>query len=199
MVKKVGKEGFEKLILQATPLPDFLLDNLQQQADINRLDGRAKLGKLAKPLVEKMPNGVLKTLILDKLAVLTQVSAQDLVSSVKSNAAPRTARVKQNANTSHERSPTHPKFHADPTAYLMPASRGPTNSPANPPTHQLTCFKRMAKGTSAPFPTGCIPAPAASPPSLPRSTPWSPRSQPRSLLFFGLPNKMRHSLQPRFP
>ena len=98
MVKKVGKEGFEKLILQATPLPDFLLDNLQQQADINRLDGRAKLGKLAKPLVEKMPNGVLKTLILDKLAVLTQVSAQDLVSSAKSNAAPRTARVKQNAS-----------------------------------------------------------------------------------------------------
>ena len=83
---------------------------------------------------------------------------------------PKKTRVKQNANTSHERSPTHPKFHADPTAYLMPASRGPTNSPANPPSHQLTCFKRMAKGTSAPFPTGCIPAPAASPPSLPPSS-----------------------------
>jgi len=79
MVKKVGKEGFEKLVEEATPLPDFLLESLQQQADINRLDGRAKLGKLAKPLVEKMPDGVLKTLILDRLAVLTQVSAHDLV------------------------------------------------------------------------------------------------------------------------
>ena len=79
MVKKVGKEGFEQLVKEAMPLPDFLLDNLQKQADINRLDGRAKLGKLAKPLIEKMPNGVLKTLILDKVAVLTQVSAQDLV------------------------------------------------------------------------------------------------------------------------
>lgn len=79
MVKKVGKEGFEELVNNATPLPDFLLDNLQQQADINRLDGRAKLSKLAKPLIEKFPNGVLKKLVLERLAVITQVSAQDLM------------------------------------------------------------------------------------------------------------------------
>ena len=98
MVKKVGKEGFEKLIKEATPLPDFLLDNLQQQADINRLDGRAKLGKLAKPLVEKMPTGVLKTLILDRLAVLTQVSAQDLIRPAKAPAVPQRGRVKRQQN-----------------------------------------------------------------------------------------------------
>ncbi len=79
MVKKVGKEGFEELIRNATPLPDFLIDSLQKQADINRLDGRAKLSKLAKPLIEKFPNGVLKKLVLDRLAVITQVSAQDLM------------------------------------------------------------------------------------------------------------------------
>ena len=79
MVKKVGKEGFQELMQNATPLPDFLLDNLQQQADINRLDGRAKLVKLAKPLIEKFPNGVLKKLVLERLAVITQVSAQDLM------------------------------------------------------------------------------------------------------------------------
>jgi len=79
MVKKVGKEGFEELINNATPLPDFLIDTLQQQADINRLDGRAKLSKLAKPLIEKFPNGVLKKLVLERLAALTQVSVHDLL------------------------------------------------------------------------------------------------------------------------
>lgn len=79
MVKQVGKEGFEKLIQEATPLPDFLIDTLIQQADINRLDGRAKLSKLAKPLIEKMPNGVLKKLVLERLSIVTQVSAHDLL------------------------------------------------------------------------------------------------------------------------
>ena len=80
MVKKVGKEGFEELVRNSTPLPDFLIDSLQQKADINRLDGRAKLSKLAKPLIDKFPQGVLKKLIVERLALLTQVSAQDFVS-----------------------------------------------------------------------------------------------------------------------
>lgn len=79
MVKQVGKEGFETLIKQAMPLPEFLLESLKQQADLNRLDGRAKLGKLAKPLLEKMQGGVLKTLVVERVAALTQVSTNDLV------------------------------------------------------------------------------------------------------------------------
>ena len=79
MVKKVGKEGFDELIKNATPLPDFLIDSLAEQADVNRLDGRAKLSKLAKPLIEKFPNGVLKKLVLERLATLTQVSTYDLL------------------------------------------------------------------------------------------------------------------------
>lgn len=79
MVKQVGKEGFEDLIAKAMPLTDFLIQSLQQQADINRLDGRAKLSKLAKPLIEKFPNGVLKKLVVERLSTLTQVSAHDLM------------------------------------------------------------------------------------------------------------------------
>ncbi len=79
MVKQIGKEGFEKLIDQAMPLPEFLLESLKQQADLNRLDGRAKLGKLAKPMLEKMQGGVLKTLIVERVAALTQVATTELV------------------------------------------------------------------------------------------------------------------------
>ncbi len=79
MVKQVGKDGFEALISTAMPLPEFLLESLKQQADLNRLDGRAKLGKLAKPLLEKMQTGVLKTLVVERVAALTQVSSAELV------------------------------------------------------------------------------------------------------------------------
>jgi len=79
MVKKVGKEGFEELIRKATPLPDFLIDTLQQQADINRLDGRAKLSKLAKPLIAKMPNSDLKKMVAERFAVLTNIHVIDSI------------------------------------------------------------------------------------------------------------------------
>ncbi len=78
MVKKVGEEGFKKLIAEAMPLPEFLLESLKQQADLNRLDGRAKLGKLAKPMLEKMQQGVLKSLVLERVASLTQVASSEL-------------------------------------------------------------------------------------------------------------------------
>jgi DNA primase len=79
MVAKIGQQAFLKLVANATPLPDFLTDSLQQQADINRLDRRAKLNKLAKPMLTQLPDGVLKQLIADRLARLIQVSAHDLL------------------------------------------------------------------------------------------------------------------------
>jgi len=78
MVKKVGKDAFEQLINDATPLTDFLINTLQQQADVTRLDGRAKLSKLAKPMIEQFPDGVLKTLVVQRLARLTEIAPQDL-------------------------------------------------------------------------------------------------------------------------
>ena len=94
MVNKIGKEAFSKLVTEATPLPEFLIDNLQQQADINRLDGRAKLASLAKPLIQQIPKGVLRTLIIERLAKLTQASAQDIAGPSK-----KTSHNKSSANT----------------------------------------------------------------------------------------------------
>jgi len=99
MVKKVGKEGFDELIKNSTPLPDFLIESLQQQADINRLDGRAKLSKLAKPLIDKFPQGVLKKLVIERLALLTQVSAHDLSGGVVRSQPDARARYSKAART----------------------------------------------------------------------------------------------------
>lgn len=79
MVKKVGKEGFEELIQGAMPLPDFLINNLTQQADLERLDGRAKLAKIAKPMIQSLPDGILRALIIERIALLTQANPQDII------------------------------------------------------------------------------------------------------------------------
>ncbi|MCL4128727.1 UNVERIFIED_CONTAM: hypothetical protein GTU68_054997 [Idotea baltica] len=82
MVKKVGKDAFDELVRSATPLPEFLLDSLQTQADINRLDGRAKLAKLAEPLVQQLPKGMLKTMVVERLSTLTQLAPKDLSAAI---------------------------------------------------------------------------------------------------------------------
>ena len=105
MVNQIGKDEFSKLVLNATPLPEFLIDNLQQKADINRLDGRAKLANLAKPMIQQMPKGVLRTLIIERLAKLTQASVQDIsgptsktsINPAQANSSQR--KLSQNAST----------------------------------------------------------------------------------------------------
>ena len=79
MVKKVGRDGFIELVDNATPLTDFLVDHLQQQADLNRLDGRAKLAKLAKPMIMQFPDGILRKLVIERIARLVQIPAQELL------------------------------------------------------------------------------------------------------------------------
>lgn len=98
MVQKIGKDEFNKLIKNAVPLPDFLINNLQAQVDTSRLDGRAKLSKLAKPLIAQFPNGILRKLVIERLARLINIDSQDLVSSPSNN-----QRGQNNAQTSNPR------------------------------------------------------------------------------------------------
>lgn len=103
MVKKVGKDEFNTLVSNAMPLPEFLLESLKQQADLNRLDGRAKLGKLAKPMLEKMQTGVLKTLVLERVAALTQVATNELIPNTTTT--PETSALHQQSSGSWKKKP----------------------------------------------------------------------------------------------
>ena len=67
LVRKEGKEAFLKRIQQATAVPEFLFKELASQVDVARLDGRARLAELAKPYVEKVPSGVLRAAMLERL------------------------------------------------------------------------------------------------------------------------------------
>ncbi|MBT5031237.1 MAG: DNA primase [Proteobacteria bacterium] len=76
LVRKVGKEEFTRLIESAKPLPEYLIDSLSAQADLTRMDGSARLAKLAQPLLERLPQGVLRQLIKQRIEQLvgTQIS-----------------------------------------------------------------------------------------------------------------------------
>ncbi|HSH42745.1 MAG TPA: DNA primase [Arenicellales bacterium] len=75
-VNREGREGFEQRIQAATPFSDFLLQHLSSQADISRMDGRARLIELARPLVSKIPDGALKELLKDQLVDLARTDRE---------------------------------------------------------------------------------------------------------------------------
>jgi DNA primase len=83
LVRKEGREAFVQRTAAATPLPEFLFQGLARQVDLGRLDGRARLAELAKPFLSKVPPGVLRELMLDRLAELTQSGRDKLASLVK--------------------------------------------------------------------------------------------------------------------
>ena len=78
LVRKEGKEAFLARLKTAIPLPEYLFDNLMRQVDMNRLDGRARLVELARPLLSKMPQGVLRQMMLDRLAELSRMDVGKL-------------------------------------------------------------------------------------------------------------------------
>ncbi len=71
LVRQIGQDAFVRLIDEAQPLPEFLFDKLGEQTDLGRLDGRARLGELASPLIEQIPGNTLKAVLRDKLALLS--------------------------------------------------------------------------------------------------------------------------------
>lgn len=74
LVRKQGKEAFNAYLDSAMPLSDFFFNQLSQNLSLETPDGRARLASLATPLLEKMPMGVFRTLMLDELAKKTRLS-----------------------------------------------------------------------------------------------------------------------------
>jgi len=67
-VQEHGAAAFESALDSATALSDFLIEELAAQVDMESVDGRARLAELARPLVSKIPPGVYKELLTERLA-----------------------------------------------------------------------------------------------------------------------------------
>jgi DNA primase len=94
-VRKLGHDGFiNQLKQQSLPLPEYLLSHLAADIDMSRMDGKAKLAGLARPLLNKLPQGTLKALLINELAEITHVdksSLAELMQEEKPAPAPRRA------------------------------------------------------------------------------------------------------------
>ncbi|MFC5299981.1 DNA primase [Azospira restricta] len=67
-VREFGKDAFNRLVAQATPLSDFLLRELGRQCDLTSAEGKAKLVADAKPLLQKLQTPLLRLQLVKRLA-----------------------------------------------------------------------------------------------------------------------------------
>jgi len=77
-VNEHGTPAFLDLVERGVALSEFLIEELAGQVDMDTVDGRARLAELARPLVEKIPAGVYRELLVDSLADTVGLSAPRL-------------------------------------------------------------------------------------------------------------------------
>jgi DNA primase len=74
LVRKIGRDAFEKRIETAMHLSDFFFERLSGPLDITSIDGRARLVTLAKPLLSSLPDSMFRQLMIEGLAELAHTS-----------------------------------------------------------------------------------------------------------------------------
>ena len=94
LVGEEGREKFEARLAQAMPLSEYFIAHLQSQVDINTVDGRAKFGELAKPLLERIPTGIYRELLADEIARVMRLDPQRLAAALNTGA-PANSRVSE--------------------------------------------------------------------------------------------------------
>ncbi len=68
LVRARGADAFRELLADARPLSEFLVGELAAQVDVSHADGRSRLVALAHPLLERLPPGVYRELLIGELA-----------------------------------------------------------------------------------------------------------------------------------
>ena len=79
MVRQEGSEQFlQRIQNQALSLDTFLFRELEDGLDLQTMDGRARLTKLAQPYLGKLPDSIFRQLLLQKLSEQTGLEASRL-------------------------------------------------------------------------------------------------------------------------
>jgi len=67
LVRKEGKEGFEKRMTDAMPMSEYFFEELARDVDTSKIDGRARLAERARPLIARLPDGAFRDLMGQEL------------------------------------------------------------------------------------------------------------------------------------
>ncbi len=84
LIRAEGKEAFNNRINTALPLADFLFKHLGEDLRLDSLEGKSRLASLAKPLIDKVPVGVYRQLLWQRLSQLTGLDDQALKTAMPS-------------------------------------------------------------------------------------------------------------------
>lgn len=79
LVRRLGAQKFSALIDHAVPLEDFFFDVLTEELDPRSMEGRARLSKLAAPMLDRLPKGVFRELMFSNLARRTGLEVSTLL------------------------------------------------------------------------------------------------------------------------
>ncbi|MCF5645967.1 DNA primase [Pseudomonas syringae] len=92
LVRSEGTDAFKARINQhAQPLADYFFEQLTKESDPRSLEGKAHMATLAAPLIDKVPGANLRTLMRQRLSVITGLSGEavsQLVQSAPADAPP---------------------------------------------------------------------------------------------------------------
>lgn len=100
-----GIEAFEKALGQGMALSDFLVEELARQVDLASVDGRARLAELARPLLARVPQGVYRVLLMERLAGAVGLPAAKLEALLRGSKDAR-ARPRDRESTGRQRTTT---------------------------------------------------------------------------------------------
>ncbi len=85
LVRREGLDGFNSRLQRAQPLSDLLFEHFTGQVDMTSIDGRARLTALARPTIDRVPAGIYREMLENRLAALAGLPPRNAV-------APRRAR-----------------------------------------------------------------------------------------------------------
>jgi DNA primase len=91
LVAEEGSAAFENRLNTALPLSEYLIQHLMVDVDLNHVDGRAKLKALAAPLFARMPEGIYREMLAERLAVRVGMPAAAIKKSFMADGPQRTS------------------------------------------------------------------------------------------------------------
>ena len=75
LVREEGLSGFTARMQSAQPLSDYFFEHFTEELNLSEMEGRAQLIGKAKPYLEKLPEGVFKEMMFDRLKELSGQSS----------------------------------------------------------------------------------------------------------------------------
>ena len=116
MVRKEGTEALTQRIANATPFSEFLFNQYAQDLDIHNLEHRAKLATDIMPVIQAMPKGLMRSMMISKLEDVTGLN-QDTLSQLTAVSEPATPTPPTASEQPQNQEQHHSQTHQDTPEY----------------------------------------------------------------------------------